>query len=71
MGLLQTCDPRGEVRMCWHAKETIRGFCDIVDPATATAFLDELIDDMADTEMPIEVRSRAWTLRRWRAQFVA
>ncbi|MCB0920937.1 MAG: transposase [Acidimicrobiaceae bacterium] len=57
--------------MCWHAKETVRGLYAIADPASAGAFLDELIDDMADSEMPVEVRSLAGTLRRWRDQMVA
>lgn len=57
--------------MTWHAKETIRGLYDIIDPAAADAFLGELIDDMSDTAMPIEVRSVAGTLRRWRTQIVA
>ena len=71
MGLLEAGDPRGEVRMTWHAKETIRGLYNIVDPDAADAYLAELIDDMADREMPIEVRSLAGTLRRWRAQIIA
>jgi transposase len=71
MGLLETGDPRGEVRMTWHAKETIRELYNIVDPDAADAFLAELIDDMSDTEMPVEVRSLAGTLRRWRAQITA
>ena len=54
-----------------HLKETIRGLYNIVDPDAADAYLAELIDDMADREMPIEVRSLAGTLRRWRAQIIA
>lgn len=57
--------------MCWHAKETIRGIYDIDDPALADEYLDELIVDMADPEMPPEVQSLAWTLRRWRDHIVA
>ncbi len=71
MSLLEAGDPRGEVRMTWHAKETVRQLYNIVDPDAAAAFLDELIDDMSDREMPIEVRSLAGTLRRWRCQIVA
>jgi hypothetical protein len=71
MGLLEAGDPQGEVRMTWHAKETVRGLYNIVDPAAADAFLTELIDDMADPDMPIEVRSLAGTLRRWRNQIIA
>jgi transposase len=71
MGLLEAGDPKGEVRMCWHAKETVRALYTIVDPAAADAFLGELIDDMADRSMPVEVRSLAGTLRRWRTQIVA
>jgi transposase len=71
LSLLEAGDPRGEVRMTWHAKETVRGLYDIADPDTAAAFLDELIDDMAHSEMPVEVRSLAGTLRRWRDQIAA
>jgi transposase len=71
LGLLEAGDPRGEVRMTWHAKQTIRGLYAIIDPADASTFLDELIDDMADREMPVEVRSLAGTLRRWRTQIIA
>jgi transposase len=71
MSLLDAGDPQGEVRMTWHAKETVRGLYAIADPEAAAAFLDELIDDMADPEMPVEVRSLAGTLRRWRDQILA
>jgi hypothetical protein len=71
MGLLEAGDPRGEVRMCWHAKETVRALYEIIDPAAADLFLGELIADMADRSMPIEVRSLAGTLRTWRQQIIA
>ena len=71
MSLLEAGDPRGEVRTTWHAKETVRALYTIVDPNDAAAFIDELIDDMADRAMPVEVRSLAGTLRRWRAQIIA
>ena len=71
MGLLEAGDPLGEVRMTWHAKETVRALYTIVDPNDAATYLDELIDDMADREMPVEVRSLAGTLRRWRTQIIA
>lgn len=69
--LLEAGDPRGEVRMTWHAKETLRGLYDIDDPDTAASYLDELTENMADESMPVEVRSLAGTLRRWRAQILA
>jgi transposase len=71
LSLLEAGDPHGEVRMTWHAKETIRGIYAIDDPNVAAAYLDELVDNMADPSMPIEVRSLAQTLRRWRAQILA
>lgn len=71
LGLLEAGDPRGEVRMCWHAKETTRGLYDIDDPQFASEYLDELIDDMVDTDMPPEVCSLGRTLRRWRDHIVA
>jgi transposase len=71
MGLLEAGDPRGEVRMTWHAKETIRGIYDIDDPIIASEFVDELIVDMVDRAMPPEVQSLGRTLRRWRDHIVA
>ncbi len=70
-GLLEAGDPQGEVRMTWHAKETVRGLYDIDDPALAAEFIDELIDNMGDESMPDEVRSLAGTLRRWRDKILA
>jgi len=70
MGLLEAGDPHGEVRMTWHAKETLRGF--YTQPADeAEVFLDELIAEFADEAHPAEVRSLAKTLRTWRNQILA
>ncbi len=71
LSLLEAGDPRGEVRMTWHAKETVRGLYAIDDPHAAEAFIDELIEDMLDSEMPVEVRSLGRTLRRWRDHILA
>ncbi len=71
LGLLEAGDPHGDVRMTWHAKETVRDFYAITDPTVAAVFLDELIADMADDTMPPEVRSLAGTLQRWREQILA
>jgi len=71
LSLLEAGDPKGEVRMTWHAKETVRALYSIDDPANAEAFIDELIDDMADPDMAPEIRSLAGTLRRWRDEIVA
>lgn len=57
--------------MTWHAKETTRALYDIDDPELAAEYLDELIDDMLDGEMPPEVRSLGRTLRRWRDHILA
>ncbi len=71
LGLLEAGDPHGDVRMTWHAKETVRDLYAITDPTVAAVFLDELIADMADDTMPPEVRSLAGTLQRWREQILA
>jgi transposase len=71
VGLLEAGDPRGEVRLAWHAKETIRGIYAIDDPADADAFVTELADDMTDPDHPIEVRSLGRTIVRWAAQIAA
>jgi len=67
LGLLEAGDPKGEVRMTWHAKETVRQIYAIEDYDKATKF----IDDMADETMPIEVQSLSRTLTRWRSQILA
>jgi transposase len=71
MGLLEAGDPHGEVRMTWHAKETTRELYTIATPKAAGVFIDDLIADMADPDMPPEVRSLGATLIRWRDHIVA
>jgi transposase len=71
MGLLEAGDPHGEVRMAWHAKETVRSLYQIADPDDAATFLDELVDDMSEPTMPVEVQDLAGTLTRWRDQILA
>jgi transposase len=71
LGLLAAGDPKGEVRMTWHAKEAIRSIYTITDPNVAGDYVDELARDMCDEAHPEEVRSLGRTLRRWRDQIVA
>jgi transposase len=71
LGLLAAGDPKGEVRMTWHAKEAIRSIYEITDPGLAVELVDELARDMHDASHPDEVRSLGRTLRRWRDQIVA
>ena len=63
--LLAAGDPRGEVRLAWHAKETLRGLYDIDCPQLADAYLGELSDDLTDTDCPPELRRLGRTLGRW------
>ena len=70
-GLLHAGDPRGEVRMAWHAKEVVRSIYDIDDPVVAAEFVAQLAVDLQDVEMPVEVRSLGRTLARWQHQIVA
>jgi transposase len=71
VGLLAAGDPKGEVKLTWHAKEVVRQLYDHADPELAEAWVDELIRDFADREMPIEVRRLGRTIKRWRDQIVA
>jgi transposase len=71
VGLLEAGDPRGEVRLAWHAKETVRGIYAIEDPDDADQFVTELAHDMSDPDHPPEVRALGRTLRRWHDQIVA
>lgn len=70
-GLLNAGDPKGEVRMTWHAKEVIRSIYDLDDPDLARTFVDELADDLQDESYPPEVRSLGRTLRRWIDHIIA
>ncbi len=71
VGLLEAGDPRGEVRLAWHAKETIRGIYAIDDPSEVDTFVTDLTEDLLDSSHPPEVRSLGRTLRRWHTQIVA
>ncbi|MGH8997494.1 MAG: ISL3 family transposase [Acidimicrobiales bacterium] len=71
LGLLQAGDPRGDVTTTWHAKEAVRSLYVHTDEATAREWIDRLIDDMADTDNPVEVRSLSKTLKRWKEHIVA
>ncbi|MDF1595322.1 MAG: ISL3 family transposase [Acidimicrobiia bacterium] len=70
-GLLKAGDPRGEVQMTWHAKETIRSIYHFDDHDLACELVDQLIDDLGDRTMPLEVRSLGRTIARWKDQIVA
>lgn len=71
LGLLAAGDPRGEVRMAWHAKEVVRSIYEHRDPDLALEFVDRLGHDLQDESCPIEVRSLGRTLIRWRDQIAA
>ncbi len=68
MSLLEAGDPRGEVRMAWHAKEVVRSIYDIDDPAVADEFVVELAGDLQDESCPPETRQLGRTMRRWSTQ---
>ena len=68
--LLEAGDPHGEVRMAWHAKETLRGLYD--QPADgASGYLDDLIDSLLEPAMAPELRQLGRTLRTWRSEICA
>jgi transposase len=71
LGLLAAGDPRGEVRMAWHAKEVVRSIYDHHDPDLAVTFVERLGRDLQEESCPTEVRSLGRTLIRWRDQIAA
>ena len=71
LGLLQAGDPRGEVRMAWHAKEVVRSIYAIDDPTLAEEFVARLSVDLQDADCPPETRQLGRTIARWAAQIVA
>jgi transposase len=70
LGLLEAGDPRGEVRMAWHAKEVVRAIYSHTDPAVAAEFVERLGHDLQDESCPIEIRRVGRTLLRWQNQIV-
>ncbi len=71
LGLLDAGDPKGEVRMAWHAKEVVRSIYDHHDPDLAVEFVERLGHDLQDESCPPEIRSLGRTLLRWRDQIAA
>ena len=71
LGLLAAGDPRGEVRMAWHAKEMVRGIYAIDDPETAIEFVTRLGHDLQDDSCPPEIRQLGRTIVKWRHQISA
>ena len=70
-GLLAAGDPRGEVRLAWHAKKTLRGLYDITCPTVAGAYLTEFAENLQDTDCPPELRRLGRTLRRWHTAIIS
>ena len=71
LGLLDAGDPHGEVRLAWHAKETVRGLYDHTDPDLAVDMVQRLGDDLQDESCPPEINQLGRTLIRWRGQIAA
>jgi transposase len=71
LGLLRAGDSQGDVTTTWHAKEAIRQIYSHQEVELAGVWIDELIVDMASEDKPIEVRSLARTLKRWRSHILA
>ena len=71
MGLLRAGDPRREVWFAWNAKEVVRQIYDHTDHELAAEWVDEIVRDFADREMPVEVRRLGRSIARWRDQIVA
>lgn len=71
LGLLEAGDPKGEVRMAWHAKEVVRGLYDHHDPDLALEFVTRLGHDLQDQSCPPEIRQLGRTIVRWRTQIAA
>ena len=69
--LFDAGDPRGEVRLAWHAKETVRQIYQTTDPADADAFVRLLAQDLQHESCPPELNQLGKTLHTWRPQIVA
>lgn len=71
LGLLEGGDPKGEVRMAWHAEEVVRGLYEHHDPDLALDFVTRLGRDLQNLSCPPEVRQLRRTIVRWRTQIAA
>ena len=71
LGLLKAGDPKGHVKETWHAKETVRGIYHQTDNDLATEWVDDIIRDFVDRDLPIEVRRLGRTIKKWRNQILA
>lgn len=71
LGLLAAGDPKGEVKLAWHAKEMVRSIYDHTNADVALEFVTELARDLQHEDLPPEVRQLGRTLRRWRHQIAA
>ena len=68
LGLLDAGDPHGEVRLAWHAKETLRGVYQIDNPKLAAEYTLRLAADLQDESCPLEVNQLGRTIGRWATQ---
>jgi transposase len=64
--VIRAGDPRREVWFAWNAKEVARQIYDHTDQALAVEWVDEIVRDFADREMPDEVRRLGRSIARWR-----
>jgi transposase len=64
LGLLAAGDPKREVWFAWNAKEVVRQIYDHTNEPLAVAWVDEIVRDFADGEMPFEVRRLGRTIAR-------
>ena len=71
LGLLEAGDPKGEVRMAWHAKEVVREIYAHTDPDVGLEFVNRLGTDLQDDSCPPEVRQLGRTITRWASQVCA
>ena len=67
-GLLRAGDPDGEVRDAWQAKETLRSVYEIKDAKVGAATVEQLAQDLQDSDLPKEVNKLGRTLWRWKTQ---
>ena len=71
LGLLDAGDPKGEVRMAWHAKEVVRSIYEHTNSDVAIEFVTQLGADLQDDSCPPEIQSLGRTIVRWKRQIAA
>ena len=70
-GLIEAGHSKDQVHMAWLASFPIRELNSQRDAELELTFVDEMVSDVTDEDMPTEARSLSRRLRQWHLQIMA